>query len=51
MLLKSKQEDPTDVLDSDDELSVELNLTPDQEERVRRRFTRIRSETSSSSSQ
>ena len=45
------EEDPIDVLDSDDELFVELNLTPDQEERVRRRINRIRSETSSSSSQ
>ena len=45
------EEDPIDVLDSYDELFVELNLTPGQEERVRRRFTRIRSETSSSSSQ
>ena len=42
---------PVEILDSDDELFVELNLTPDQEERVRRRFRRIRSETSSSSSQ
>ena len=47
----TSEEDPIDVLDSDDELFVELNLTPDQEERVRRRFTRIRSEASSSSSQ
>ena len=43
--------DPIDILDSDDELFVELNLTPDREERVRRRFIRIRSKTSSSSSQ
>ena len=47
----TSEEDPIDILDSDDELFVELNLTPDQEERVRRRFTRIRSETNSSSSQ
>ena len=42
---------PLEVLDSDDELFLELDLTPEQEERIRRRFTRIRSETSSSSSQ
>ena len=41
---------PLEVLDSDDELFLELDLTPEQEERIRRRFTRIRSETSSSSS-
>ena len=51
LLRGTSEEDPIDVLDSDDELFVELNLTPDQEERVRRRFDRIRSETSSSSSQ
>ena len=51
MLRGTSEEDPIDVLDSDDELFVELNLTPDQEERVRRRFDRIRSETRSSSSQ
>ena len=51
MLRGTSEKDPIDVLDSDDELFVELNLTPDQEERVRRRFDRIRSETSSSSSQ
>ena len=44
----TSEEDPIDILDSDDELFVELNLTPDQEKRVRRRFTTIRSETSSS---
>ena len=38
--------DPIDVLDSDDELFEELNLTPVQEERVRRQFRRIRSEIS-----
>ena len=32
----TSEEDPIDILDSDDELFVELNLTPDQEERVRR---------------
>ena len=42
---------PLEVLDSDDELFLELDLTPEQEGRIRRRFTRIRSETSSSSSQ
>ena len=47
----TSEEDSIDILDSDDELFVELNLTPDQEERVRRRFTRIRSETRFSSSQ
>ena len=47
----TSEEDPIDVLDNDDELFIELNLTPDQEERVRGRFTRIRSETSSSFSQ
>ena len=47
----TSEEDPIDVLDGDDELFVELTLTPDQEERVRRRFTKIRSETSYSSSQ
>ena len=46
----TSEEDPIDVLDRDDELFAELNLTPDQEKRVRRRFTRIISETSSSSS-
>ena len=51
MLRGTSEKDPIDVLDSNDELFVELNLTPDQEERVRRRFDRIRSETSSSSSQ
>ena len=51
LLRGTSQEDPIDVLDSVDELFVELNLTPDQEERIRRRFDRIRSETSSSSSQ
>ena len=51
MLRDTSEEDPIDVLDNDDELFVELNLTPDQEERARRRFDRIRSETSSSSSQ
>ena len=29
----TSEEDPIDVLDSDDELFIELNLTPDQEER------------------
>ena len=48
MLRGTSEENPIDFLDSDDELFIELNLTPDQEERVRRRFDRIRSETSSS---
>ena len=43
LLRGTSEEDPIDVLDSDDELFVELNLTPDQKERVRRRFDRIRS--------
>ena len=51
MFRGTSEEDPVDILGSDDELFVELNLTQDQEERVRRRFNRIRSETSSSSSQ
>ena len=35
LLRGTSEEDPIDVLDSDDELFGELNLTPDQEERVR----------------
>ena len=51
ILSGTSEEDPIDILDSDDELFIELNLTPDQEEIVRRRFTRIRCESTSSSSQ
>ena len=47
----SSEESPVEVLDSDDELFEEINLTLDQEERVRRHFRRIRSETSADSSQ
>ena len=42
ILRGTSEEDPIDILDSDDELFVELNLTPDQEERIRKRVTRIR---------
>ena len=42
---------PLEDLDSDDELFLELDLTPEQEERIGRRITRITSETSSSCSQ
>ena len=51
ILRGTSEADPIDVLDRNDELFVDLNQTPDQEERVRRRFERIRSESSSSSSQ
>ena len=42
---------PVEILDSDDELVEELNLTPAQEERFRSYVRRVRSQTSSTSSQ
>ena len=42
---------PVEILDSDDELVEELNLTPAQEERIRRYVRRDRSENSSNSTQ
>ena len=51
MIRGTSANNPIDVLDSDDELFEEMDLTPVQEERMRRYFRRIRNNTSSSSSQ
>ena len=47
----STEASPVEILDSDNELVEELNLTSAKEERIRIHMRRVRSETSSSSSQ